>query len=138
MTHDEPIEPGIRPLVEELNRTGIVQTFSSCEGHYDDPADAPGRNRHRAEVRFLPAPGQTEAIIETWLSRLLVRFRAKHGLIPIQLIGYKLFTPTGDGLLDTTFVLELRPFLARDPPAVQRADTDRAVQQLVIILNAGR
>jgi hypothetical protein len=28
------IEPRIQPLVDELNATGLLTTFSSCEGHY--------------------------------------------------------------------------------------------------------
>ena len=28
------IEPRIRPLVSVLNATGLVTTFSSCEGHF--------------------------------------------------------------------------------------------------------
>ena len=30
---DRPVDPRIRPLVEALNRTGLVRSFASCEGH---------------------------------------------------------------------------------------------------------
>ncbi len=127
------IEPGIRPLVAALNQTQLVQSFSSCEGHYAN--DRPTRrSRPHAYVRFLPTPGQTEHTVEQFMGQLLVRFRQKHGIMPIQLIGYKLFTPIDDGQIDTTFVLELHPFLSHDPPAIQRTDTDRAVCQVAKLL----
>lgn len=131
----DTIEPGIRPLVDALNRSGIVRTFSSCEGHYGSTSPS-HRHRQQADVRFLPAPNQTPQTVEEFMSQLLIRFRDWHGIMPIQLIGYKLFTPTGDGQIDTTFVLELRPFLPLDPPATQRADTDRAVKQVARLLDS--
>jgi hypothetical protein len=132
----DDIEPGIRPLVQVLNQTGVVVTFSSCEGHYE-PIDPTARDRRHAEVRFLPAPGILADTVEQFMGQLLVGFKEKHGILPIQLIGYKLFTPTDVGQLDTTFVLELRPFLRLDPPAIQRADTNRAVWQVVRLIDRG-
>ncbi|QJW90307.1 hypothetical protein HNV11_13440 [Spirosoma taeanense] len=126
----DAIEPRIRPLVDALNATGLVQTFSSCEGHYA-PHDQTLVDRNRAEVRFVPIPGVSMERVEQLLAGLLTSFKVRHGLIPINLIGYKLYTPIDDVTIEETFVLELRPFNRFDPPERKRADTDRAVEQVV-------
>lgn len=133
---DNNIEPGIWPLVEALNRTGFIQTFSSCEGHFT--ADEQRlRDRNHAEVRFLPASGTLPVAIadlERWLGTLLARFKTRHGLMPVTVVGYKLFTPIDEVTVDETYVLELRPFNRFDPPATKRADIDRAVLQLTELM----
>lgn len=123
------IEPKIRPLVDALNATGLVRTFSSCEGHYT-PEQQTLVDRNHAEVRFVPAEGVTMNEVEKWLRFLLTRFKSLHGLIPINLLGYKLYTPIGNEAIDETFVLEIRPFNRFDPPDRKRADTDRAIEQV--------
>ena len=125
------IEPGIFPLVEALNKTGLVRTFSSCEGHFG-PHEQTLRDRNHAEVRFVPAEGISASKVERWLGTLLNRFKTRHGLMPVTVIGYKLFTPLGDDTTDETFVLELRPFNRFDPPDTKRTDVDRAVLQLSV------
>ncbi|MEZ0540892.1 hypothetical protein [Fibrella arboris] len=134
-THVHDIEAGILPLVNALNRTGRVQTFSSCEGHFA-PDEQQMRDRNQAEVRFLPAsgsasPGSTaDTDLEQWLGTLLARFKNRYSLMPVTVIGYKLFTPIDGESVDQTYVIELRPFNRFDQPATKRADIDRAVQQL--------
>lgn len=129
----DEIEAGIRPLVDALNATGFVQTFSSCQGHYaPDEQKLPDRNR--AEVRFIPAPGVSRDRVEALLAFVLTRFKRAHGLIPVTVSGYKLYTPIDDETVEETFVLDIRPFNRFDPPGHQRADTDRAVEQLVRIV----
>ncbi|WP_375444229.1 hypothetical protein [uncultured Fibrella sp.] len=124
------IEPGILPLVEALNRTGLVQTFSSCEGHFT-PDEQRLRDRNHAEVRFLPASGK---LPDQWVGTLLARFKSRHGLMPVTVVGYKLFTPIDEATVDETYVLELRPFNRFDPPATKRSDIDRAILQLVELI----
>ncbi|KAB7733068.1 hypothetical protein F5984_03780 [Rudanella paleaurantiibacter] len=128
-----PIEPGILPLVEALNATGLVQTFSSCEGHFDaDGKGVSGRafvDRGHAYVRFIPAPDMPTEHIERLLGNWLLTYKKKHGLMPVRVVGYKLFTPVDDEI-DVTFVLELHPFNRFDPAPTQRADIDRAARQL--------
>lgn len=124
------IEPRIRPLVDALNATGVVRTFSSCEGHFD-PSEQTMVDRNLAYVRFVPAEGISSAQVETLLTCVLTRFKARHGLVPINLTGYKLYTPLDDESTEETFVLELRPFNRFDSPDRKRADTDRAVAQVV-------
>jgi hypothetical protein len=126
------IEPRILPLVEALNATGLVQTFSSCEGHFE-PHEQTLRDRNHAEVRFVPAPNVPEAVVEAALGRWLARFKARHGIMPVTAVGYKLFTPLDADIVETTFVLELRPFNRFDPPEVKRSDVDRAVGQMRLI-----
>lgn len=127
------MDPRILPLVEALNSTGLVQTFSSCEGHFE-PHEQHLRDRRHAEVRFLPAPNVPTEAIETALGQWLVQFKTRHGLLPVTLVGYKLYTPHTDGEVEHTFVLELRPFNRFDPPATQRADIDRAVAQAALLI----
>lgn len=130
----DTIEPKIRPLVEALNHTGLVRTFSSCEGHFalDEQTLV---DRNQAEVRFVPAEGISTEAVETMLARLLTRFKSGHGLIPVHLIGYKLYTPLDDESTEETFVLQLRPFNRFDPPDRKRSDTDRAIGQVIILLS---
>lgn len=126
------LEPHIRPLVEALNATGLLQTFSSCEGHYG-PAEQTFPDRNRAYVKFIPAPGVTEGMVELWLGALLIQFKIRHGYLPIHLTGYKEFTPADDQI-ETSFTLALTPFNRFDPPETKRADTDRAIGQVVGLL----
>ena len=127
------LEPRIRPLVDALNQTGLVRTFSSCEGHYA-PEEQTLPDRNHAEVRFVPAPNVTTAQVETLLASVLTRFKARHGLIPVHLTGYKRYTPIDDETVEETFVLDLRPFNRFDSPEQKRSDTDRAIGQVVELL----
>lgn len=128
------VEPNIRPLVDSLNQTGIVRTFSSCEGHFS-PAEQTLVDRNHAEVRFIPNPEVPVDLVEQLLAYLLTRFKVRHGLIPVNLAGYKLYTPIDEATVEETFVLELRPFNRFDSPDRKRADTDRAIQQVVQLIN---
>lgn len=123
------IEPGIRPLVDALNATGLVQTFSSCEGHYM-AQEQTVVDRNMAYVRFVPAGGVSTEQVEAALGQWLGTYKRAHGLVPVRVIGYKLFTPIDDQI-DVTFVVELHPFNRFDPPDRKRADTNRAVEQVV-------
>ena len=76
-----PIEPGILPLVESLNQTGLVQTFSSCEGHFGAEEQTIVDQNH-AYVRFVPAEGITPEQVETALGKWLIAYKKKHGLMP--------------------------------------------------------
>lgn len=131
----DDIEPRIRPLVDALNATDLVKTFSSCEGHYESNEQKMVDRAH-AYVRFVPAPDTPNEQVEGLMTYLLTRFKARHGLVPINVIGYKLYTPIDEETTEETFVLELRPFNRFDLPDRKRADTDRAVAQLVSVLLA--
>lgn len=120
-----PIEPGILPLVDALTATGLVRTFSSCEGHFE-PTEQTLVDRNHAYVRFVPAEGIAPEQVETELGQWLITYKKKHGLMPVRVIGYKLFTPIDDEI-DVTFVIELHPFNRFDRPETKRADIERAV-----------
>ncbi|GAB3782001.1 hypothetical protein GCM10028818_36970 [Spirosoma horti] len=127
------LEPEIRPLVDALNKTGLIQTFSSCQGHYR-PDEQTLVDRNHAEIRFVPADGIAVDQVEQWLATVLTRFRTRHGLIPINVTAYKLYTPIDEETVDETFVLALTPFNRFDPPDRKRADTDRAITQVLQLL----
>lgn len=128
------IEPKIRPLVDVLNQTCLVRTFSSCEGHFF-PDEQTLVDRNRAEVRFVPAEGIAAERVEQLLFFLLTHFKNRHGVLPVHLIGYELYTPLDDETVEETFVLELCPFNRFDSPERKRADVDRAIEQVVAIVN---
>ena len=129
------IEPRIRPLVDALNQTELVTTFSSCEGHFE-PDEQTLVDRNHAYVQFVSADGVAMADVENWFGKLLIAFKQAHGLLPVTLAGYKRYTPVDDAV-EETFVLELRPFNRFDSPAQKRADTDRAVWNVVYLVSIG-
>ncbi|WP_460970428.1 hypothetical protein [Spirosoma migulaei] len=131
--HD--IEPKIRPLVDALNKTGLVRTFSSCEGHFG-PGEQTLVDRNHAEVRFVPADGVSVEEVEKLLASLVTRFKSRHGLLPVKVMAYKLYTPIDDEVVEETFVLELRPFNRFDSPDRKRADIDWAIGQVVLLNSA--
>ncbi|WP_018619897.1 hypothetical protein [Spirosoma luteum] len=130
----DTIEPEIRPLVDALNQTGLVRTFSSCQGHFG-PDEQTLVDRNQAEIRFVPADGVPTESVEKLLASLLTRFKRQHGILPVTLKGYKLYTPIEEETVDETFVLELCPFNRFDPPDRKRADTNRAIGQVVLLLS---
>lgn len=127
------LEPRIRPLVDALNATGLVRTFSSCEGHFR-PDEQTLVDRNHAEVRFVPAPTESQQGVEHLLAYLLTRFKHNHGLIPVKLTGYKLYTPIDADVVEETFVLALHPFNRFDSPDRKRSDIDRALIQVVALV----
>lgn len=129
----EDIELRIRPLVDALNKTGLVRTFSSCEGHFA-PEEQTLVDRNHAEVRFVPAGGITQLTVEKLLGSILTRFKSRHGLIPVNVTAFKLFTPIDEETVEETFVLALRPFNRFDPPDRKRADINRAIEQLIQLI----
>mgnify|MGYP001074007632 CR=1 FL=1 len=65
------IEPRIRPLVSALNATGLVTTFSSCEGHFGRVDKEPLNVREGADVRFEPNAGVREAELEALFGHVI-------------------------------------------------------------------
>lgn len=128
----DAIEPRIRPLVDAMNATGLVETFSSCEGHFS-PDEQKMADRNLAYVRFLPAAGVLAEVVENRLALWLTGYKKKHGLMPVRVIGYKLFTPLDDEV-DITYVIELHPFNRFDAPDRKRRDIDWALERLATII----
>lgn len=130
----EAIEPKIHPLVNALNATGLVRTFSSCEGHFA-PNEQTLVDRNQAEARFVPADGISVDDVEKLLAYILTRFKSRHGLLPVNVTAHKLYTPLDNEAVEETFVLQLRPFNRFDPPDRKRADIDWAIEQLIRIVS---
>ena len=126
----DEIEPGIRPLAGALNATGLVRTFSSCEGHFR-PDDQTLVDRNHAEVRFVAADGVANEAVEKLLAYILTRFKHQHGLLPVTVTAHKLYTPIDEDVVEETFVLQLRPFNRFDAPNRKRADVDWAIENVV-------
>ena len=126
----DEIEPGIRPLADALNATGLVRTFSSCEGHFR-PDDQTLVDRNHAEVRFVAADGVANEAVEKLLAYILTRFKHQHGLLPVTVTAHKLYTPIDEDVVEETFVLQLRPFNRFDAPNRKRADLDWAIENVV-------
>lgn len=130
----EAIESRIRPLVDVLNKTGLVRTFSSCEGHFG-PDEQTLVDRNQAEVRFVAAEGVAQQEVEKAIGAWLTGFKSQHGIIPVNVTACKLYTPLDQETVEETFVLTLRPFNRFDPPDRKRADVDRAIGQLLALIH---
>ncbi len=74
-----PIEPRIRPLVEALNGTGLVQTFTSCEGHFGDHQPARWPGREQANVGFFLRRGVSECSVARLFGAVLAEYRRRGG-----------------------------------------------------------
>lgn len=67
----DSIEPGIRDLVLQLNRSYGLITYTSCEGHCYDSADLPNSMRH---IGILPRSVEEYAAVVGWLRGLVGGF----------------------------------------------------------------
>lgn len=83
------IEPKILPLVDALNTTGMLQTFSSCAGHFSDAR----HGRHIADVRFYANEDTPNEKIEHFLTRIVTDFNDLHSFSPVTIFASKNFTP---------------------------------------------
>src|SRR3990170_286137 len=74
------IERRIRTLVDALNNTGLVVTFSSCEGHFGETERVGFKDREMAEVWFELAQGVSENDLEKLFGHLI----SKHVNSPLM------------------------------------------------------
>lgn len=128
MLPNNEIEPRILPLVQALNGTGLVHTFSSCEGHFDSIDRF--YNRHHADVRFDPADGLSDYDIERFISFIITRFTRLHSFSPVTLTAHKLYAPVNpdeEKEIDFVYVVELRPFDQGTSPEEKRYNIDNAI-----------
>ncbi len=132
----QEIEPQILPLVQALNSTGLVHTFSSCQGHFDTYNRF--HNHHKADVRFDPADGISDYDIEKFISSIITRFNNQHSFSPVTLTAHKLYAPINPGEdkeIDYVYVLELIPFDQGVSPEEKRRDIDKAILDATDIVN---
>lgn len=130
------IEPNIKPLVDALNNLGILRTFSSCQGHYEE-SEQEFTDRNKADIRFHSHDNASDTDIEVFLNFLIVEFDNQHSFNPIYLHAYKLYTPneTGDKP-DFVYVVEIEPFDRFDNADKKRKDTDNAILQTTKIVKS--
>lgn len=117
----EEIEPKILPLVQALNSTGLVSTFSSCEGHFDEFNRFTDHNK--ADVRFDPEDNISDHDIEKFISYIITRFSNLHSFSPVIATAHKLYAPIGpeeNKEIDFVYVFQLIPFDQGDSPANKR------------------
>ena len=114
-----PIEPKILPLVNELNKTGILETISSCQGHFKG-TDQKIDDRNFADVRFLKLSEVPEKRIEVLLNFIFNEFHQLDN--PIHLDAYKKYTGS-----EPRYVVMLKPKDRFDHPSQKRKDVDAAI-----------
>lgn len=122
------IEPRIRPLVDALNATGLVQTFTSCEGHYGDGRPASSTKREQANVGFF----LREGVPERELARLFGTVFAEHQLrgargAELTIARHHLPPLDGAGAPEAFFDITVRPADPGASRAAKREATDRCL-----------
>lgn len=131
----QEIEPKILPLVQALNSTGLVSTFSSCEGHFDEINRFIDHNK--ADVRFDPENNVSDYDIEKFISYIITRFSNLHSSSPVIATAHKLYSPIGpeeNKEIDFVYVLQLIPFDQGDPPDKKRRYIDKAILDAAAIV----
>jgi hypothetical protein len=129
------IEPKILPLVQALNSIGLVCTFSSCEGHFDEINRFNDHNK--ADVRFDPADNVSDNDIEKFISYIITRFSNLHSFTPVIATAHKLYAPIGpeeNKEIDFVYVFQLIPFDHGDPPNKKRRFIDKAILDAAAIV----
>ncbi len=131
----QEIEPKILPLVQALNSTGLVSTFSSCEGHFDEISRFNDHNK--ADVRFDPEDNISDYDIEKFISYIITRFSNLHSFSPVIATAHKLYGPTGpeeNKGIDFVYVLQLIPFDQGDSSINKRQYIDKAILDVSAIV----
>ncbi len=129
------IEPKILPLIQALNSTGLVSTFSNCEGHFDTISRFNDHNK--ADVRFDPEDNVSDYDIEKFISYIITRFGNLHSFSPVIATAHKLYAPIGleeNKEIDFVYVLQLIPFDQGDSPDKKRSDIDKAILNAAVII----
>lgn len=119
------IEPKILPLVKALNDTGLVKTFSSCQGHYRG-TDQKLQDRNFADVRFYKLPNASEKELETLLVSVISDFWYQNSVVIIE--AFKKFIPDPDKKNEPMYLITLAPLDRFDHPSKKRKDTDQAIK----------
>lgn len=127
------IEPRIRCLVDALNETGLLQTFSSCQGHFGeehDPDDL--TDRTKAEVRADLRRSVLEPDVEDLVLHVLSDHMDGGRKWEATLTIWKQYVadPREAGAvqpLESFFVFDLRPF----DPGVSDEEKRRVVDKLI-------
>lgn len=130
------IEEKIKPLVDALNETGILATFSSCEGHFG-LHEQELQDRNHADVRFDLLESISEPKLELFLTYLMTEFNNKHSFTPVELTAYKYYIPTmgfDELRIDASYMIKIEPFDRFESPEKKRKDVDMAILQASVIV----
>ena len=122
------IEPKILPLVQALNSTGLVSTFSSCEVHFAEMNRF--TDHSKADVRFDPEGNVPDHDIEKFISYIITRFNNLYSFSPVIATAHKLYAPIGpeeNEEIDFVYVIQLIPFDKGDPRYKKRRYIDKAI-----------
>ncbi len=131
------IEQKIEPLVDAINNTSIVKTFSSCEGHYSDCVDV--MDRCCADVRFNPSDGIKEKQIETFFDYILKKYSNLEIQWKAKLQICKQYTPlSNDENIDFIFAIKISPFDKNESDRNKRIDIDKAILEVTKIVKGYR
>lgn len=138
----DPIEPRIRPLVDALNETHLIETFSSCQGHFGEPQSPDDfTDRTKAHVRAYFLPEVPEGDVEDLILRILSDYMddstkwEAHLTISKQYIA----DPRENGVsqaLDAILVVELWPFNPNTSALEKRRAVDRLIEETTVSVRA--
>jgi hypothetical protein len=123
-----PIEPRIRPLIDALNGTGLVQTFTSCEGHFEDDPQARCPARERATVGFFLLEGVEEGRLARLFGAVLAGHRLRGGT-DVELTITKHYVAALDeaDVPEVFFDFTIRPLDSGSSSDAKRRATDRCL-----------
>lgn len=136
------IEPLILPLVDALNETGLLETFSSCQGHFGEEEEPDTLNdRTKADVRAYLRDGASEKDVEELILHVLsdhMDDSMKWGAV-LSISKQYIADPREEGVLqplDYYFLFTLQPFDRGAPDTEKRqvvstliAETTSSVKQ---------
>ncbi len=126
------IEPRIRALVDALNGTGLVRTFTSCEGHFGfraPPGDV--TFREQANVGFFLRPGIPEQKLIRFLGMVLADYHL-HDVKRAVFEVAKHYVAALDGTdsPEVYFDFTIRPSDPKASSLAKRSSTDRALAEI--------
>lgn len=123
------IEPGIRSLVDAINESGLVQTFTSCEGHYGyRPPPGDFTDRERANVGFFLRDGASEADLQHLFGQVLADYERHEVKEATFCIGKRYAAGlAGSDTPEVFYELQVRPRDRNATDAEKRRVTDRAL-----------
>jgi hypothetical protein len=125
------IEPRIRPLVSALNATGLVTTFSSCEGHFGRVDKESLNVRESANVRFEPNAGVREAELEALFGHVIGNHVNSPLMWKALLSIYKEYLPgtESDYVAGHVFVFQIEAFDPHLSSRSKRKHVDLVIEQ---------
>ncbi len=127
------IEEKIKPLVDALNKVPYIQTFSSCEGHYDTPSNIDNEANQYAQVQF-EIKENSEPKFENLAQIILSQTAPDWSDILVRMFKEYYVCPH-ETELNVKYALRIEPFDPRNLTAEQkRIITDREITKIISII----